>query len=176
MFLSLAYLPAITVSLLWNLTTVPVAFLGIFALSERLNVLQWAGVVLNLVGVVVYFHPAAFPRIQAVGLVAAAVPVSAQVVLLEPRSWTEVRSLPVPGWEAGSQQEGYLLTVPSGELLASAPQVDQLWLLDPSGDRPPRLLRGGLPGVTGLTLLPDGQALVTLARQNRLMTIRLDQP
>jgi drug/metabolite transporter (DMT)-like permease len=77
MFVSLAYLPAMTVSLLWNLTTVSVAFLGIFALSERLNVLQWGGVVLNLVGVVVYFHPAAFPRAHAVGLAAAVVGVLA---------------------------------------------------------------------------------------------------
>jgi len=77
MFVCLAYLPAMTVSLLWNLTTMAVAFLGIFALSERLNALQWGGVVLNLVGVVVYFHPAAFPRAQALGLAAAAVGVLA---------------------------------------------------------------------------------------------------
>jgi drug/metabolite transporter (DMT)-like permease len=77
MFVSLAYLPAMTVSLLWNLTTTMVAFLGILALSESLNVLQCGGVVLNLVGVVVYFHPTAFPSAQVAGLVAAALGVLA---------------------------------------------------------------------------------------------------
>jgi len=40
-FLSLAYLPAMSVSLLWNLTTVTVAFMGIWVLSEPLTLLQW---------------------------------------------------------------------------------------------------------------------------------------
>jgi YYY domain-containing protein len=108
------------------------------------------------------------------GLLAVAVPVTAEVVLLEPGTWTEARSLPVPGWGTGTQQEGYLLAVPSGELLASAPEAQELWLLDPAGDRPPRLLREGLPGVTGLALLPDGQVLVAQTWENRLIRIGVD--
>ena len=69
-FVALAYLPAMMVSLLWNLTTVAVALLGIWALAEPLTMLQWAGVTLNLVGILVYFHPIAAFRAQAVGLLA----------------------------------------------------------------------------------------------------------
>jgi len=69
-FLALAYLPAMMVSLLWNLTTVAVALVGIWALAEPLTILQWAGVVLNLGGVLVYFYPVAAMRAEAVGLLA----------------------------------------------------------------------------------------------------------
>jgi drug/metabolite transporter (DMT)-like permease len=76
-FVSLAYLPAMTVSLLWNLTTVTVAMLGIWLLAEPLTSLQWGGVVLNLVGVLIYFYPAAFAGAQLLGLAAALVGVLA---------------------------------------------------------------------------------------------------
>ncbi|HUS70093.1 MAG TPA: DMT family transporter [Anaerolineae bacterium] len=76
-FVSLAYLPAMTVSLLWNLTTITVAMLGIWVLAEPLTALQWGGVVLNLLGVLIYFFPAAFAGAQLVGLVAALVGVLA---------------------------------------------------------------------------------------------------
>ncbi len=69
-FLALAYLPAMMVSLLWNLTTVAVAFVGVWALAEPLTILQWAGVLLNVGGVLVYFYPAADLRIEGVGLLA----------------------------------------------------------------------------------------------------------
>lgn len=76
-FLSLAYMPAVTVSLLWNLSTIGVALLGILVLAEPLTILRWGGVALNLVGVLVYFWPAALPRTQVVGLIAAVVGVLA---------------------------------------------------------------------------------------------------
>jgi drug/metabolite transporter (DMT)-like permease len=76
-FLSLAYLPAMSVSLLWNLTTVTVAFMGIWLLAEPLSSLQWGGVFLNLVGIVIYFHPPSFPGAQLLGLIAALVGVLA---------------------------------------------------------------------------------------------------
>lgn len=76
-FVSLAYLPAMTVSLLWNLTTIIVAMLGIWVLAEPLTAFQWGGVVLNLLGVLIYFHPAAFAGAQLIGLAAACVGVAA---------------------------------------------------------------------------------------------------
>ncbi len=76
-FLSLAYLPAMSVSLLWNLTTVTVAFMGIWLLAEPLSSLQWGGVLLNLGGIVIYFHPPSFPGAQLLGLIAALVGVLA---------------------------------------------------------------------------------------------------
>jgi drug/metabolite transporter (DMT)-like permease len=68
-FLGLAYLPAVTVSLLLNFTTVIVALLGIFLLAERPTALQWAGVCLNLAGIVMYFYPVVLPATQVFGLV-----------------------------------------------------------------------------------------------------------
>ena len=68
-FLGLAYLPALTVSLLLNFTTIVVALLGIFLLAERPTVLQWSGVCLNVIGIVIYFYPVAIPAGQAVGLI-----------------------------------------------------------------------------------------------------------
>ena len=76
-FLGLAYLPALTVSLLLNFTTIVVALLGIFLLAERPTVLQWSGVFLNIVGIVIYFYPVAIPASQAVGLIVVAVGVLA---------------------------------------------------------------------------------------------------
>ena len=68
-FVGLAYLPALTVSLLLNFTTIVVALLGIFLLAERPTVLQWSGVCLNVIGIVIYFYPVAIPAGQAVGLI-----------------------------------------------------------------------------------------------------------
>jgi drug/metabolite transporter (DMT)-like permease len=67
-FLGLAYLPAVTVSLLLNFTTVAVALMGIPLLAERPTVLQWSGVLLNVAGILTYFYPVAIPAHQAVGL------------------------------------------------------------------------------------------------------------
>jgi drug/metabolite transporter (DMT)-like permease len=79
-FVSLAFLPAMTVSLLWNTTTVVVALLGIRVLAEPLSLLQWGGVLVNLVGVLLYFSPLTIPGGQVVGLVAAVVGVAANAV------------------------------------------------------------------------------------------------
>jgi drug/metabolite transporter (DMT)-like permease len=76
-FLGLAYLPAVTVSLLLNFTTVLVALMGLFLLTERPTVLQWGGVLLNLVGIVIFFYPMSFPAGQVFGLVVVAIGVLA---------------------------------------------------------------------------------------------------
>jgi drug/metabolite transporter (DMT)-like permease len=68
-FLGLAYLPSVTVSLLLNFTTIVVALSSILFLTERPTPLQWAGVLLNLVGVVIYFVPVSLPNGQVFGLI-----------------------------------------------------------------------------------------------------------
>jgi drug/metabolite transporter (DMT)-like permease len=70
-FLSLFYLPASTTSLVLSFTTILVAFLGAFFLRERPTLPQWTGVVLYLVGVLVYLYPISLPRGKAIGLIAA---------------------------------------------------------------------------------------------------------
>jgi len=67
-FLGLAVLPSVTVSLLLNFSTAAVALMSIPLLAERPTRLQWGGVLLNVVGVVIYFYPVSIPVSQAVGL------------------------------------------------------------------------------------------------------------
>jgi drug/metabolite transporter (DMT)-like permease len=67
-FLSLAYLPAITVNLLLSVTVILVTLLGIFLLAERPTFLQWSGTGLYLIGAITFFYPAAFPADQLFGL------------------------------------------------------------------------------------------------------------
>lgn len=66
-FVALAYLPAVTVNLIWNFSSVSVALLGIIWLSERPTPLQWGGIGLALLGAGIYFYPAAIPNTQVVG-------------------------------------------------------------------------------------------------------------
>jgi drug/metabolite transporter (DMT)-like permease len=68
-FVGLAYLPAVTVSLLLNFTTIVVVLMGIVALNERPTARQWGGVGLSVVGVLIYFYPISFPAGQIIGLV-----------------------------------------------------------------------------------------------------------
>jgi drug/metabolite transporter (DMT)-like permease len=67
-FLGLTYLPAITVSLILNLTSIFVAGLGIIILKEKPGLLQWIGVLINISGVIIYFYPVSFPKGQWIGL------------------------------------------------------------------------------------------------------------
>src|SRR5574341_406887 len=68
-FVGLAYLPAVTVSLLLNFTTIVVALMGIVLLSERPTALQWCGVGLSVVGALIYFYPVSLPTGQIIGLI-----------------------------------------------------------------------------------------------------------
>jgi drug/metabolite transporter (DMT)-like permease len=70
-FLSLFYLPAVTVSLLLSFSAILVALLGIFLLGERPTAAQWGGTAVYLAGVLIYFYPVSLPRAEIVGLVVA---------------------------------------------------------------------------------------------------------
>jgi drug/metabolite transporter (DMT)-like permease len=78
-FLALAYLPAVSVSLLLNLTTSLVALSGIVLLAEYPSVLQWGGIFLNLVGILIYFYPASLPGGKVFGIIVALTGVTAKV-------------------------------------------------------------------------------------------------
>lgn len=67
-FLGLQLLPAITFSLLLNLSAPLVALLSIPLLKELPTRLQWAGIGVFLVGVLVYFYPAGIESGMALGL------------------------------------------------------------------------------------------------------------
>jgi drug/metabolite transporter (DMT)-like permease len=68
MFMALESLPANTLSLLLNLTSVFVGIAGIFLLKEYPSLLQWAGICLAVVGVFIYFFPISLPREAFVGV------------------------------------------------------------------------------------------------------------
>ena len=72
-FVGLAYLPAVTVSLMLNFTPVVVALMGIPLLGEYPRRWQWIGVALFIIGAVVYFYPPVFPAQQVIGLLVVAV-------------------------------------------------------------------------------------------------------
>jgi drug/metabolite transporter (DMT)-like permease len=67
-YIGLAYLPAVTVSILLNFTALVVAFLGILFLGEHPGSLQWLGIAFFAAGILTYFYPVAFPAQQVFGL------------------------------------------------------------------------------------------------------------
>jgi len=67
-FLSLAYLPATTASLLLAFTPALVALLGIVILQEQLTRIQWAGVIFFLAGALIYFGPVRLSEGEQYGL------------------------------------------------------------------------------------------------------------
>lgn len=56
-FLSLDFLPATTLSLILNLTSLFVTFTAIFLIKELPTWVQWLGLAINLAGVLVFFYP-----------------------------------------------------------------------------------------------------------------------
>jgi len=107
-------------------------------------------------------------------LVAAATPAAGSLALIDPVAGEIVRSLEVPGWSSGEQQEAYLVVLPSGEIAASAPHPGEIWVVDPNGVEAPRLLRKDIPGVTAMLIRPDGMLLASLTWDHRLIRIDLN--
>ena len=70
-FVSLAFLPAVTVNLLWSFSSVIIAILGIVFLFEKPGLLQWAGILLSVVRAIIYFYPVDIPNHQSIGFIVA---------------------------------------------------------------------------------------------------------
>ena len=81
-YVALAYLPAVTVNLLWSFSTVTVPLLGIFWLSEKPTFFQWGGTGLALMGAALYFYPAAIPKAQIIGVIVALAGISMHAISL----------------------------------------------------------------------------------------------
>lgn len=79
-FVGLSLLPAVTVSLLLNFTPVIVAVLAIFIISEKPTPLQWSGVILFLLGILIYFYPIVFINKELIGLMVVALGVLANAL------------------------------------------------------------------------------------------------
>lgn len=78
MFMALANLPAMPTSLILSFSPAAVALLGIPLLGEHPSRLQWGGMVIFLVGILVYFYPFEM-AFKALGLAAALVGLVANV-------------------------------------------------------------------------------------------------
>ena len=72
-FVALAYAPAVSVTLILSFTAVFVAIIGIFTLGERPNGGQWLGMLLALVGALIFFYPFGLAEAAVIGLVASVV-------------------------------------------------------------------------------------------------------
>lgn len=72
-FISIAYLPAVTANLILGFTPVVVALLSVTLLAERPTTIQWFGVGLSSLGLLIYFYSAQLVTGEIVGLVAAVV-------------------------------------------------------------------------------------------------------
>lgn len=79
MCIALSYLPAVTLNLILNFNNLGTALLGAIWLSERPTGLQWSGIMLALVGALIYFLPAAIPHAQWYGVLAALVCLTANI-------------------------------------------------------------------------------------------------
>ena len=79
MFMALAHMPAMPTSLILSFSPAAIALLGIPLLGEHPSRLQWGGMVLFLVGILVYFYPFEMP-FKMLGLVAALIGLVANVV------------------------------------------------------------------------------------------------
>ena len=79
-FVALAYLPAVTVNLLWSFSSVIIALMGAVWLSERPTWLQWIGIVLAVAGATIYFYPVSIMGSQLIGIVVAIIGIFANAI------------------------------------------------------------------------------------------------
>jgi len=79
-FVALAYLPAVTVNLLWSFSSIAVAVFGIFWLSENPTLLQWGGILLAMAGAIIYFIPISIPEQQMFGVLVALIGILANAI------------------------------------------------------------------------------------------------
>lgn len=79
-FVALAYLPAVTVNLLWSFSSVLVAIFGTIWLSERTSPIQWIGIILAIFGAFLYFHPIDIDKDQSIGIFVAILGILANAV------------------------------------------------------------------------------------------------
>ena len=67
-FLGLSLLPAVSVSLMLNLTPIIVAIMGVAFINEVPSRLQWFGATMFIIGIIFYFFPISFEGNQGLGL------------------------------------------------------------------------------------------------------------
>lgn len=76
-FISLSFLPSATLSLLLNFSPIFIALYGMASRSESTSLTQWGGILVTVIGALIYFLPLSIAAHQIPGLVAALVALSA---------------------------------------------------------------------------------------------------
>ena len=67
-------------NLLWSFSSVTVALLGVVWLSEKPTLFQWGGIVVAIIGAMIFFYPAAIPEAQILGFVVAGIGILSNAV------------------------------------------------------------------------------------------------
>ena len=67
-YLGLSFLPATMTSLILNFTSVAVALMGMFWLSEKPGFFGWLGVALSVMGSLIYFYPVSITSLEWIGV------------------------------------------------------------------------------------------------------------
>lgn len=130
-FLGLERLPAATVSLLFSFTTGVVALLSIPLLSERPTRGQWGGIVIYLLGALIYFYPVTFPRQQIEGLLIMLVGVLANAFsAVLGREVNRAATLPALAVTVSSMGIGATLLLSVGVVVQEVPALSiQNWVI-----------------------------------------------
>ena len=76
-FVSLSFVPSATLSLLLNFSPIFIALYGIASQSERTSLTQWGGILVTVLGALIYFLPLSIEGSQLPGLLAGLVALSA---------------------------------------------------------------------------------------------------
>lgn len=76
-FVSLSFLPSATLSLLLNFSPIFIALYGMASRSEQTSLTQWGGILVTVIGALIYFLPLSIAGNQIPGLIAALVALSA---------------------------------------------------------------------------------------------------
>lgn len=130
-FLALAYLPAVTVNLLWSFSNILITVLGVLLLSERPRLLQWAGVLLAVLGATIFFYPVAIPQNQSIGFSVAILGVLANVAAsILGRDINRTSKYSPLIVTVISMGVGSIILLAAGSLLEEIPVIDfRSWLI-----------------------------------------------
>ena len=130
-FVSIAYLPAITANRILGFTPVVVALLGMVVLSERPMKIQWLGIVVSIVGLIIFFYPIHLPMSQIIGLSVAVVGMLANAVSsIMGRSINRTRELSPLLITTVSMGVGATILLTSGISVHGVPVLSaQSWLM-----------------------------------------------
>ncbi len=123
-FITLQYLETTTFSMLLNFSAIFIAFLGIIFLKEKLTLIQWVGIIVFILGVLLYFSPSPIGGGAWIGYVFAGFTVLANAVAsLLGRRVNRNADIPVAITTGISMSIGAILLLAAGLLIEDFPTL-----------------------------------------------------